>query len=193
MFDYIYNIGHKIKIKLKIKLKGNKMKKLFLAIAVVLALTVSKDMFAQQVPVTAQINAKGTVITHITVSSKQDLDFGNDIVAGVATTVDKEATNAGKFLLAGQPSRQISIKFTLPTELSNGTNKMPITFSTTDAGYKVTGSNVTAFNPAVSNNVSFGTNGAMEIVLGGKVSPSSTQIAGSYTAPVTISLQYTTN
>ncbi|MFA7361161.1 MAG: DUF4402 domain-containing protein [Candidatus Kapaibacterium sp.] len=169
------------------------MKKFFLAIAVVLVLTVSKDVLAQQVPVTSQINAKGTVITHITVSSKQDLDFGNDIVAGVATTVDKEASNAGKFLLAGQPNRQISIAFTLPTNLLNGTTTMPITFTTTDAGYIVNSGSVSAFNPAVSKNASFGTNGAMEIVLGGTVTPSSTQTAGSYTAPVTISLQYTTN
>ena len=169
------------------------MKKFFLAIAVVLALVVSKDIFAQQVPVSSQINAKGTVITHITVSSTQDLDFGNDIVAGVATTVDKEASNAGKFLLAGQPNRQISIAFTLPTSLINGSSTMPITFSTTDAGYIVNNGSVSAFDPAVSKNASFGTNGAMEIVLGGTVTPSATQEAGQYTAPVTISLQYTTN
>ncbi|MFA5010941.1 MAG: DUF4402 domain-containing protein, partial [Ignavibacteria bacterium] len=100
---------------------------------------------------------------------------------------------AGKFLLAGQPNRQISIAFTLPTNLTNEGNTMPITFSTTDAGYIVNSGSISAFNPAVSTNASFGTDGAMEIVLGGTVTPSSTQVAGQYTAPVTISLQYTTN
>ena len=169
------------------------MKKFFLAIAVVLALSVSKDMFAQQVPVTAQINAKGTVITHITVSSTQDLDFGNDIVAGVAKTVTKDQSNAGKFLLAGQPNRQISIAFTLPSNLTNGANTMPISFSSTDAGYKVNNGSISAFDPSQSKNASFGTDGAMEVVLGGTVTPSSSQTAGMYSAPVTISLQYTTN
>ena len=169
------------------------MKKYFLAIAVVIALTVSKDIFAQQVPVTSQINAKGTVITHITVSSTRDLDFGNDIVAGVATTVSKTAETSGKFLLSGQPNRQISIAFTLPTNLLNGENTMPIAFSTTDAGYIVNSNPISAFDPSVSKNASFGTNGAMEVYLGGTVTPSSTQVAGQYTAPVTISLQYTTN
>ncbi len=169
------------------------MKKFFLAIAVVLALVVSKDIFAQQVPVTANINAKGTVITHITVSSAEDLDFGNDIVAGVATTVDKTASNAGKFFITGQPNREISIAFTLPSSLINGSSTMPITFSTTDAGYVVNGNPVSAFNPINSKNASFGTDGAMKIVLGGTVTPSATQEAGQYTAPVTISLQYTTN
>ena len=169
------------------------MKKFFLAIAIVLALTVSKDMFAQQVPVTAQINAKGTVITHITVSSSQDLDFGNDIVAGVATTVAKNESNAGKFLLAGQPNRQISISFTLPSNLTNGANTMPITFTSTDAGYKVNDGSISAFDPSLGTDASFGTDGAMEVVLGGTVTPSSSQTAGMYSAPVTISLQYTTN
>ena len=169
------------------------MKKFFLAIAVVLALVVSKDIFAQQVPVTANINAKGTVITHITVSSAEDLDFGNDIVAGVATTVDKTASNAGKFFITGQPNREISIAFTLPTNLLNCSNTMPITFSSTDAGYIVNSNPISAFDPSGSMNASFGTDGAMEVYLGGTVTPSSTQVAGQYTAPVTISLQYTTN
>ena len=94
------------------------MKKLFVTIAVLIVLVLTQDIFAQQTPVTDNISAKGTVINHITVTSKRDLDFGNDIVPGVVKAVDKSAANSGKFSLAGQPSREISITFTFPTTLS---------------------------------------------------------------------------
>ena len=169
------------------------MKKVVLAIAVVFALAMSQNIFAQQVPVTANINAKGTVITHITVTSTSDLDFGDDLIAGIATTVDKTASNAGKFVLAGQRNRQMNIAFTLPSNLLNGAYTMPISFTSTDAGFKTSGSQITAFNPASGSNATFGSDGTMEVYLGGKVTPSQTQEAGQYTAPVTITLQYTTN
>jgi len=169
------------------------MKKLVLAIVTLVVLVLTQDVFSQQVPVTDNINAKGTVITHISVTAKRDLDFGTDIVPGVAKTVDKSATTSGKFTLAGQISRQIAITFTLPTNLSSGTNLMPITFTTTDAGYINTGTTMTAFNPAVVQNASFSATGTMDVYLGGKVTPTAGQVSGLYTAPVTISLVYTTN
>ncbi|MCX6159711.1 MAG: DUF4402 domain-containing protein [Ignavibacteriae bacterium] len=169
------------------------MKKLVLAIVTLVVLVLTQDVFSQQVAETENINAKGTVITHISVTAHRDLDFGTDIVPGVAKTVDKAATNSGKFTLAGEKSRQIAITFTLPSNLSSGTNLMPITFTTTDAGYQNSVSPMTAFNPAVVQNASFSSTGTMEVYLGGKVTPSSSQASGVYTAPVTISLLYTTN
>jgi len=168
------------------------MKKLFVTIAVLIVLVLTQDIFAQQTPVTDNISAKGTVITHISVTSKRDLDFGNDIVPGVIKAVDKSAANSGKFTLAGQPSREISITFTLPTTLSYLTNTLPISFTTTDAGYQ-TGASIVAFNPAVVQNASFSATGTMDVFLGGTVTPSAGQVSGFYTAPVNISLQYTTN
>jgi len=169
------------------------MKKLFVAIVTLAVLVLTQDVFSQQTPVTDNINAKGTVITHISVTSKRDLDFGTDIVPGVATTVDKSAATSGKFSLAGQVSRQIAITFTLPSTLTSGANTMPISFTATDAGYVNTGTTVVAFNPAVVQNASFSATGTMDIYLGGKVTPSAGQVSGVYTAPVNISLQYTTN
>jgi len=168
------------------------MKKLFVTVAVLVVLVLTQDIFAQQTPVTDNISAKGTVITHITVTSKRDLDFGNDIVPGVVKAVDKAAANSGKFSLAGQPNREMSITFTLPTTLSYSTNTMPISFSTTDAGYQ-TGASIVPFNPAVVQNASFSATGTMDVFLGGTVTPAAGQISGFYTAPVNISLQYTTN
>ena len=169
------------------------MKKLFVAIVTLAVLVLTQDVFSQQTPVTDNINAKGTVITHISVTSKRDLDFGTDIVPGVATTIDKSAATSGKFSLAGQVSRQIAITFTLPSNLTSGANTMPITFTTTDAGYVNSASPMTAFNPAVVQNATFSATGTMDIYLGGKVTPSAGQVSGFYTAPVNISLQYTTN
>ena len=168
------------------------MKKLVLAIVTLVVLVLTQDVFSQQVAETENINAKGTVITHISVTAKRDLDFGTDIVPGVAKTVDKAVTNSGKFTLAGEKSRQIAITFTLPTNLSHGNDLMPIIFSATDAGYQNSASPMTAFNPAIVQNASFSSTGTMDIYLGGKVTPSSSQASGVYTAPITISLLYTT-
>ena len=176
----------------KLTRKVTKMKKLFVTIAVLVVLVLTQDIFAQQTPVTDNISAKGTVITHISVTAKRDLDFGNDIVPGVIKTVDKAAANSGKFSLAGQPNREMSITFTLPSNLVSGENTMPITFTTTDAGYQ-TGESLVGFNPAAVQNASFSATGTMDVYLGGKVTPAAGQVSGFYTAPVNISLQYTTN
>ena len=74
----------------------------------------------------------------------------------------------------------------------SGANTLPISFTTTDAGYQ-TGATIVAFNPAVVQNASFSATGTMDVFLGGTVTPSAGQVSGFYTAPVNISLQYTTN
>jgi len=70
---------------------------------------------------------------------------------------------------------------------------MPISFSTTDAATKTTSGTYVAFDPSASTNSNFGTDGKLDVVLGGTVAPSHTQNAGNYTATVSISLAYTGN
>jgi len=168
------------------------MQKIVITIAIIVVLVLTQNIFAQQTPVTDNISAKGTVIAHITVTSKRDLDFGNDIVPGIIKSVDKTSANSGKFSFAGQPNREISITFTLPSIVTSSVNSMQISFSTTDAGYQTDGALID-FDPYVTKNASFSGTGTMDVYIGGKVKPSTGQVSAFYTAPFNISLQYTTN
>lgn len=166
------------------------MKKIIILTIVLAATIVSVNGFSQ---VTASISATATVLTGISVTNKSDLNFGDDIVPGVQRVVDKTNANSGRFSLLGSPNKQISISFTTPTQLFNGTSSMPITFSSSDAGYQVPGGSVIPFNPVVVSNASFGSQGTMTVYLGGKVTPSSNQESGLYTASITVNLEYTGN
>lgn len=166
------------------------MKKVFKHILFLFLTILSIDSYAQ---VTASITATATVLTGISIVSKSDLDFGSDIVPGILRTVDKSNANSGRFSLTGSPNKQISIRFITPTQLSNGGNTMPITFGSTDAGYQIPGGNIVSFNPSLVSNASFGSQGTMTVFLGGKVTPSSNQASGFYTASITLNLEYTGN
>ncbi len=170
------------------------MKKLFLAIAILTVLAVSKDMFAQQNTISASITAQGTVIQQITAQGTRALDFGTDLIGGVPTSVDKASANSGKFEITGKSSREINIDFDLPSNLSDGSgNNLAISFSSTDAGYVTDGSSMTAFNPSTGTSANISATGTMEVYLGGTVSPTPNQVPGYYSGTIQINLQYTTN
>ncbi len=140
---------------------------------------------------TSNITAKATVLTRISVTSKRDLDFGENIVPGIQNIVDKTSASSGKFSISGQASKYISISFLLPSQLINGQNSMPITFTSTDAGYQLPHGSVIAINPAGASTVKFDKEGTMDIFLGGKVTPSGSQATGLYSSAITVNLQYT--
>jgi len=77
--------------------------------------------------------------------------------------------------------------------LSTARNNLPISFTATDAGYKTPTGTLTAYNPANPTTASFGSEGTMDVFLGGKVTPASNQVAGLYTGTVNIRLYYTGN
>jgi hypothetical protein len=167
------------------------MKKLVLAMFVVLSLVSFKNSFSQ---ITGSITAKGTVLAPISIISSTDLNFGTSILPGVPVTVDKSAgSGAGTFVLSGVANKQINVTLTLPSNLQSGVNTMPISFTSTDGGYKTPGGTMGSFNPANSVTPSFANEGLITIYLGGKVSPAHTQVAGAYTAQVQLSVFYTGN
>ena len=144
-------------------------------------------------PLTVTVLAKGTVLSPLSISSSRDLDFGNDILPGVNRTIDKNSSSAAKFSIMGQADKEITISIVTPTALANGENYMDISFSATDAGYKLPGSSVVDFDPLSPVNASFGTDGAMDVMLGGKIVPYHDQAAGVYEGSVTVIFYYTGN
>jgi hypothetical protein len=144
-------------------------------------------------PITATITAKGTVLSPIAVSTTKDLEFGDDILPGMDRVIDKNSNSAGKFTIMGQPGKEISITMSLPFELINGEETLPVDFSATDAGYKLPGASIVEFDPLNPVNAVFGSDGTMEIYLGGTAKPYYSQAAGYYDGTITVVFYYTGN
>ena len=185
-----------------------KMKKIFNVITMLIVIAITQDTMAQQVPVVSSFNIKAMVIKHITLTSKRDLDFGLNIYPGLAKSIDKSDASAGKFSFLGQPNREISIKFTLPSKLfgesksetssenspdnTGSKNSLIVKFSSNDASCEIDGKIIT-FNPTSVKNTRFGNSGKMDIYLGGTLLPVETQTSGYYSGLGNLNLQYITN
>jgi len=139
------------------------------------------------------INATATVLQPLTVSGARALDFGS-VYPGVNKSIGVADAASGRFDLTGVASAQVQFSFTLPTNLNNGGNTLPIG---TWTGYYNTTNNATvggtAFTPSASNTTTnlAAVTGALFVFVGATVSPSGTQAAGSYSAQVTLTAAYT--
>jgi hypothetical protein len=142
---------------------------------------------------TGSILIKCTILAPLNVTSTRDLDFGTSILPGIMKTVDKSSVSSGKVSVSGVASKQINISFSLPSYISYSSNQMPISFNTSDGGYKTTSGTLQTFNPISGTNASLGTDGKLDIFIGGKVSPYHNQVSGAYTGTITVNLQYTGN
>jgi hypothetical protein len=167
------------------------MKKLA-ALAVVAAMIVPTAAFA----VTGTIQATANVLTPLSVSTDaRALDFG-DVFPGVAKSIAPAAGTSGLWQIAGNANAEVQMAFTLPTDLSDGTNNMPISFGATDAAYNdanAVGSAV-AFDPNGTYTDRLEVTGGEGFVwLGGTVNPGPVQPAGNYSATVSLDVVYTGN
>jgi hypothetical protein len=176
------------------------MKKVFFSLLVIIMLFLFNDNFAQNintgvtpVPITASITAKGTVLSPISIASTRDLDFGNDILPGIAKVIDKTSNSAGKFSIMGEAGKEVNIAITAPFTLNNGTNTLPLVFTQTDAAYKITGGTMVDFDPANPVNAFIGADGSLDIYLGGSVVPAYRQVGGEYLGTIIVEFNYTGN
>ncbi|HQR19162.1 MAG TPA: hypothetical protein PK948_12390 [Gemmatimonadales bacterium] len=158
----------------------------------VLALTLVGATVAQA-QVSANINATALVQTPLTVTGAAALDFQN-VFPGLAKAIAPTAATAGRFTVGGQLNAEVNITFTLPTNLVNGANNLPIG---TWTGGRNTANNQaaqTAITPSGTTTTRLdAVTGALYIWLGATVTPTVTQVAGTYTAPVTMTVAYTGN
>ncbi|HEX5437844.1 MAG TPA: DUF4402 domain-containing protein [Gemmatimonadaceae bacterium] len=145
---------------------------------------------------TGTINATATVLEPITISGTSELQFGT-VFPGVAKTIAVSDAGAGEFTVGGDGGAQVAVSFNLPTNLASGGNNLPIgswagylntTNSATSGGSTFTPSG-TAFNANLSGTT--GTAGSMFVFLGATVTPTITQVAGTYTNTVTMTVAYT--
>ena len=131
-----------------------------------------------------------------TITVNNDLVFG-DIFPGIPKTIDKSnAGSAAEFHVAGTAGDEISIDFTLPTYMSQSGFNMQMIFNETDCAMDSSATPDQSnpghddLDPWHTMTYNLGLNG-LTIWLGGTVVPKLSQINGSYTASIVLTVAYT--
>jgi hypothetical protein len=142
----------------------------------------------------AQDNASATVTATvqqpITVTKNNDLSFGN-VFPGVDKSIAVTAGGAAKFTVAGQASTPVNLTFTIPATIASGGNNLTLAswtghHATTDV---TTGG--TTFTPSASAaSATLSGTGGLFVYVGATAQPTSTQAAGSYSGPMTMTVVY---
>lgn len=140
------------------------------------------------------ISAIADVQTPINVIAGNTLDFG-PVLPGVAkAVVVTDATpgtaQAGSFHVQGLASANVNLTFTLPTNLVNGGNNLPIG-SWTGEHSSVAAPSASNFTPSATPTPTvIGGTGDLYVFLGATVSPASNQPAGVYNGTVAMTVDY---
>ncbi len=148
-------------------------------------------------PVSDNITATADVQIPLSVTGSSDLDFGN-VFPGVNKAVAyTDAVNAGQWDITGQGSAEVTLSFTvLPANLTFAANSLPIAYAANDAAHHTTDAPgaATSFDPSVGATTNLGAAPAeLYIWIGATVQPDPAQVAGTYTATITLDVAYTGN
>lgn len=167
------------------------MRKLALTALAAAVVALPNAVSAQGPNQNATMTVNAQVLGPLDVTVAQALDFGS-VLPGVTYTVNSDdVANAGIFAVTGAGAAQVELDFgTLPANLSDGTNTIPVTWN---AGY---GAAATAqdnsFAPAAGATTGLVSN-QLFVFLGGEITPAPNQVAGNYDADVTLTVSYTGN
>jgi hypothetical protein len=126
------------------------------------------------------ITAQAFVLTPVSVTPEQDLDFGN-VIPGTNKSVQITGATAGRWLVEGTGGAEVDLDFTaLPATLSNGPDALAIFYSNVDAGHNTVNvpGGATVFDPAVGTTTDIGAPGGdLYVWIGGTVVPAGAQPA----------------
>ena len=160
------------------------------ALSLAVAALVLTGTAAQAQTNNASITATATVQTPINVLGAQQLSFQN-VFPGVNKTVAaSDLTNAGRFDVTGQANTPVTLSFTLPATLSDGTNTMPIASYTGIHALLNTQVGGASFTPSAGATTSLSGLGALFVWIGAQVQPATNQAAGVYTGSITMTVVY---
>jgi len=160
------------------------------------ALTLAAAVFAvapKSADAQASITATAEVAGALTVTAGNDLDF-QIVVPGFTKAVAVSDATAGTFSLSGGAGSEVALSFTsLPANLSDGTNNLPITYAGVHNTTADPSAGATAFTPSAGATTNLSGLGELFIYLGGTVDATGSPPAGTYTGTVTLSAAYTGN
>ncbi|KPK03762.1 MAG: hypothetical protein AMS20_09960 [Gemmatimonas sp. SG8_28] len=146
-----------------------------------------------QAQATASITASATVAGALTATNLRDLSFGT-VIPGFTRTVTPSDATSGHFQIDGGVNSEVQVQFTaLPQNLTDGTNTLPITYTSTYNTADAGGSGTT-FTPVdgVTTRLDAAT-GQLHIYIGGSIVVPAGQVAGLYQETITLSASYTGN
>ena len=176
----------------------NARKLLCLALCGVALFAIPLQVQAQE---SATIQALATVVTSLSITGNQNLQFGT-VTPGISKSVDKtEPGFAGEWSIIGTVGAEITLDFTLPDSLllvGDTTNGLPIDFGSLDASFDdgSGGGQLAPSGELDPNGLSterLGAGGTMMVWIGGMVLPRIFQTGGDYAEDVILSVAYTGN
>jgi len=138
----------------------------------------------------ANFSVNARVFQQITVVGDRNLTFGT-VFPGVNKTIPVQGGSSGRYQVTGEASANISLTFTLPANLVNGTNLLPI--NTWVGRHNAINNAATgvAFTPSgAATNTALSALGVRWVFIAATVSPAVNQAAGGYLATATLTVAY---
>lgn len=166
------------------------MKKLLLLTILVFS---ASAMYAQLGPPSYNddITASANVVTALTVTAGDDLEFGS-VVQDETYTIAYNTAEAGSFsITGGTASTEIAFSLDLPEVLEGPGDDIDITYT---AGWHTandaTASTAFTTSPTTEQVEELNGSGALYVFVGGSITPASDQAAGAYEATITLTAAY---
>lgn len=173
------------------------------ALATAALLAVVAPTASAQETANGNITALGQVVSAISVTGVQDLNFGF-LLRGVDKTLLANSAQGGEFLVSGEPTAEVSLDLgilpgnmacnAVSTPSCNGQNIPLVSWA---AAWSVNnGVTSTAFTPpatAAPNHPVLNASGELAVYVGATAQPGGSQAAGLYETTITLTAAYTGN
>jgi hypothetical protein len=141
--------------------------------------------------VSTSMQATATVVSSLTVTSSNDLEFGN-VTPGVNKTVDhKTSADAGLWSIQGSGAAEVQLSFTsLPGQLTTGTENLSVSYTASVGTVQSTSVDIPILAAGATDNL---VGGSLDVWIGGTVYPGASQPDGDYSATLTLEVTLTGN
>lgn len=157
------------------------------ALALCAALLFAPALRAQN---SASASVSANVQQPITVTKTNDLAFGN-VFPGLSVSIPVTSSSAAAFSIAGQASANVNLTFTLPSNLTSGSDNLPISSWVARRNTTNSSSSGTDFTPSSSaTSATLSGTGALYVFLGATATPAVSQPAGTYSGTATMTVVY---
>src|SRR5207302_4718821 len=158
-------------------------------VAVLVLALVAAGAVTGQAQNNATVNVTAAVQQPVVVLKTNDLDFGL-VFPGVNKPVTLGSASAGRFSVTGAAGAGVNLSFAVPTNLTSGLNQLPVTWDASWNQSNAAGGNNFAPSAALTPATLSAVGGNLFVFVGGTVAPTVTQVAGSYTGTVTMTVTY---
>jgi spore coat protein U-like protein len=148
---------------------------------------------AALVPCCAILGVASPAAAQISVTGMRDLAFGAVIVGIPSTVAPSDPLRSGRLRITAPAGSRLKLDFSVPNRLDGpGGSRLPIKFNNSDAIAlgNAPGSVPVVLdpNPKAITRYQMGASTAVDIFLGGTVTPAGTQAPGNYVGTITLTV-----